>query len=190
MPEALIFLSASLFVFLILTEILTINIIRADTTVVEVNFMISAIRFTKKEKASNKRKQKRRVPIPPIGIIAAYLSRLASKSDIHIRSLVLSGSAPTPSAEALRSGIYNSAISVILGIIEENAKKFTAEHISISVSEHNKLQVDTKITISLLDLIICTVPFIKDVLVLKLRYTKGKWKHGRKQNERYDKSIT
>ena len=57
--QSLLYLLASLTVFLILTEVITIDISYGEKTVIDFNFMLFGIRFTESEKADRKGRKKR-----------------------------------------------------------------------------------------------------------------------------------
>ena len=180
MPYALIFLLTSLLTFLIFTEIVTVNIYHNGNTVIDVNFMIFAVRYTKSNKAAKSKSKRNARRLIPATAIISCISRLIEKSYIDIFEFSLGQGGDSFSAIAFRNGVLSSFISAFIAFAKENSKKFTARNITISTSEHNNLKLNAKITVSLLNLIICTFPFFISVIGSAIKRLKGKSKIWRK----------
>ena len=108
------------------------------------------------------------------------MAKEAEKSYIDIFEFCLGQGGDSFSAIAFRNGVLSSFISAFIAFAKENAKKFTARNITISTSEHNNLKLNAKITVSLLNLIICTFPFFISVIGSAIKRLKGKSKLWRK----------
>ncbi len=174
MAEALIFLTVSLSVFLIMTEIVTLDLTYGDITSVQISFNIFALRFTKSDRIGKKR-ARRRSRFRIRGIIYPALSALIPRSEIYVRELSLGIYASDPAVYALRRGFSLLFISPLLAFAEENAKKFTLDNITLGVSEHNNsdVRMNISIKISLLDIIIGLISALMS----------ARRNYGRKQNE-------
>ena len=174
MAEALIFLFLSLSVFLILTEIVTVDLVYGISTSVQISLNVFALKFTKsKERDVKPPRRKRRFPAR--GAIYRILSVLIPRSEIHVRELSLGFNASDPASYALRRGFLLLFISPLLAFAEKNAGKFTADNITLGVSEHNNhdVRMSISIRISLLDIIIGLLSAL----------TSARRSYGRKQNE-------
>ena len=174
MLYSLIFLLTSLLTFLIFTEIITVNIFYDGNAIIDINFKIFAVRYTKTQNRSKNKVSGRRRHIFPLQIaVFSYFSRLVEKSYIDVSELTLLQDSSSYSSSALKNGIFTSLISALIAYAKENAKKFSAHNITFSTSEHNSLRLNAKITISLIDFIVCTAPFAVDIAKSKLK-RKGK----------------
>ena len=176
MPYALIFLLTSLLAFLILTEIITVNIFHDGVTVIDVNLIIFAIRYTKSVSTAAENKKYGKRSIAAVPAVFSYLTRIIEKSYIDIREFSLRRDSGSAASLAIGTGVFNSLIAVAVAYAKKNAKKFTSANITYSASEHNNLKLDAKITISLLNFIICTLPFIVRMIGLRAKRLKGKQK--------------
>lgn len=155
MAEAIIFLTVSLSVFLIFTEVITLDILYSDETVVEIGLTIFAIQFTKnkkqKQKSPKKRKKRRGA-----ADIYPFITALIPRSEISIREISFGIRARDPAEYALKRGASILIVSSMLAYAEENAKKFSFSNIKLTFSEHNNsdITVNAQIRISLTDILI------------------------------------
>ena len=174
--QSLLYLLASLTVFLILTEVLTIDISYGDSTVIEFNLMIFGIRFTK-AKSKNKKGRKKRFR-PDFYTLATIIKLALSKSEIILHRLILLYPDKTPAANAIKIGALNSLLSAAVAYADGNSKNFYLGNISFENSANNsyKIMLDASLRISLLDFLII-------IIRLHLSRIKGVKRHGRKQNE-------
>ena len=185
MAQAIIYLFASLFIFLILTEIITINFYYGEVIIIDINFMIFAVKFTKRRKQKEDNKNEKKHGRAGKDIFLLFLSSIIRKSDIILHRLDLSLPNKDPAANAIKYGIYTSFISSLLAFAEENSKNFSSDNIIISYSDHNSLKavIDARIKISLLDIIISVFASIFLTVGRKIVERRAKTNYGRKQNE-------
>ncbi len=161
MIQSLLFLVTSLTVFLILTEILTIDIFYGEKTIVDFNFTIFAIRFTSSD--SKREKKKKRRNSKNIPSVLRFISPILSKSEIVLHNLYISLPSDSPSDYAIKRGIYISLMSAVFAYIDTAAKKFTANDITFHVSANNNYKVSYRVsfTVSLLNFLTFLPIFIK-----------------------------
>ena len=148
--QSLLFLIASLIVFLILTEVLTIDISYGDITVIDVNFTVLAISFI--DRKSNTRKKRKKNEKNNFKYISAFVLSASRKSDIILHRLNLRLPRTEPAQNALNKGICFSLLSSLLAYIESNSKNFYLGNISFDDSANNNsiLTFDISFRISLL----------------------------------------
>lgn len=178
----LLFLFLALLFFLVLTEVITVTVAYDDYAVIEISLMIFALKLTfcQKDKKRNKKKSKK-TDSPFWG---SFMSSAAKRSDITIKRLNVKIPAAEPQINALRFGVYTSALSSILALIKNNTRNFTVGNINTEYSEHNKPEIafDAQIKISALNLLICLIGYGFEIASRKLFKKRG-INRGRKQNE-------
>lgn len=139
MATALLYLMASLLVFLILTEVVTINIKYDNVWIAKISLMIFAIQISqskkRKSKASLKKKRQRK---PPVMRLCKSIYRLAGASNIFIRNITLKINSENPISYALIRGSYLSLISAGMAALSSKGRNFRYGNIIITPSVHNK----------------------------------------------------
>jgi hypothetical protein len=170
MATALLYLMASLLVFLILTEIVTINIKYDNRFVVKINLMIFAVQISQSaqsESTASLKKKKRKRP----AILRLYKSayRLIGASDIFIRNLTLKIASENPISYALTRGTYLSVISAGMAMLSSTGRNFKYGNIIVTSSVHNKTEVTVNANIK------CSlVAFLYFCISLVIGKRKGK----------------
>lgn len=161
MIQSLLFLITSLTVFLILTEILKIDISYGDKTVVDFNFTIFAIRFTS-DNSPNKKKKKRRNR-RKISNFLYFISPILSKSEIVLHHISVLLPYDSPSDYAVKRGAYISLLSSLLAYVDAEAKKLVVNDITFGVSANNnyKISYSVSFTVSLLNFLTFLPVFFK-----------------------------
>ena len=155
--QSLIITIASLSVFLIFTEILTIDIFHGEKTVIDFNLMIFGIRFTQtKNKKKKGRKKRFRSAFYTLKNIVEPIIR---KSELSINSIRVFYPHATPFINAIKVGIFNSAISSALAYVEANSKKFRLGTITYEDSANNNYRIvfDISLKLSLLSFFFAVV---------------------------------
>ena len=170
MATTLIYLSASLLVFLILTEIVTVTFIYNKFWMAKINFMIFAVQLSETDKSqvtkrSNEKKGKKSTLL---NLYKPFL-RLIRASDIYIPSVSLAIKAENPITYALLRSSYFSFISAGFAALSSVSRNFEHGNIIITNSEHNKSEValDARIKCSLLS-------FLRFCISLIISTRKGK----------------
>ncbi len=168
MLTGILFFFFSMTAFLIFTEVVKINIFYSvDKKIVEFNFTLFALVFedNKEKNVSDKKRGKKRSRKRKLNISFSYIQRLISlfikKSEIKIKNLNAVFPLDEPDKNYIRYGLYNSILSSIYIFAENNAKKFEANNIIISYTEHTKTKIslDMHLKISLLNLLIIFMDF-------------------------------
>ena len=167
--QSLLYMIASLTVFLVLTEILTIDISYGDQTVIDFDLMIFGIRFTQ-SKTNNKKGRKKRFR-PDFYTIRNILDRLLNKSDLTVRSVEIYYPHGEPSSNAIKVGACNSFLSVILAYAEANSKKFKLGKITYADSANNNYKIVFNINLKL-----SLLSFLNTVIKLRLQRKSRKGK--------------
>ncbi len=163
MLTGILYLFFSLTAFLIISEIITINLFYQNSeTLVEFNFTIFAVALNfSKDKKRHQRQKLKRFRLSPYALkkIAFYFIK---KSEIIIYDLVSSLPSEDPATDSLRYGIYNLFLSSLLVFAKENSKKFSADNIILGYSDHNKTELIFKaqFKISLVNILICSIIFV------------------------------
>ncbi|MBQ9070345.1 MAG: hypothetical protein IJY23_03245 [Clostridia bacterium] len=180
MALALIYLFASLLIFLILTEVITVRIVRGDESFFDVNLTLFAIRLTPIKNNDTKKSKKKS---KKSNIRSALILEILRKSKIVVREFKLTIPEKDPANNAFRGGVYTSVLSSIIAYAEENVAFFHADNIIIDYSAHNELKttLDADITVRLSSVIGCVFVFLFESVVNKLKQKRGSY--GRKQNE-------
>ena len=134
--QSLLFLLTSLTVFLIFTEILTINISYEKNTVIDINFTVLALRLIndKDNKKTTKRKKKKIKDLRSLKNIILLISR---KCEVTIHEIYIPFKALRPSNFAIKKGLYTTLLSYLLSYIENNSKKLKVNNIIIDDSGNN-----------------------------------------------------
>lgn len=180
MAISLICIFASLLIFIILTETLTIYISQRDhITAYEIHFIVFAI-VLRKEKQTKKH-YKKRFSDNKNKIFKSFLPKLIKSSEITVNNIEIYLPSSNPFADALRHGIYSSFLSSLIAFGESNTHFFKTRNIKLINSEHNKITtfIDIKFKITLLDALICFVLYLCERI---FKGTRRKT-YVRKQNE-------
>ncbi len=148
--QSLLYLIASLIVFLILTEVLTIDISYGDITVIDINFAVFAISFI--DRKNTTRKKRNKSARNTFKNIISFVLSASRKSDIILHRLNLQLPEGEPAEYAINKGICFSLISSFLAYIENNSKNLYLGNISFNDSANNNsiLTFDISFRISLL----------------------------------------
>lgn len=165
--QSMLFLITSLTVFLILTEILTINISYGEVTVIDINLTIFAIRLTTKKNGNSSKRKKRRQRNSFKSILGLIFTA-SKKSDIVLQRLNISLPEGEPSGTAIKQGIYLSLISSVLAYAESKAKNLYIGNITFDNSANNNLKIafDISFRISLMS-------FLASLCIYMKRQKKG-----------------
>ena len=162
--EAFIFPVFSLIIFLILTEIITVNIKYYETSYIDINFMIFGIcLFPKGKRKSNvSRDKKDKKKTKKYTSLRYAFKYLLNHSYINLKELNLTIPDATPKNSALfcAGGIFVS--DAILNCIYQNSKNFKSGKIFVGACDNNsfKLEFNTKITFSFLSAVISFLVFV------------------------------
>lgn len=168
--EAVIFPLSALFIFLIFSEIITVEVFYDDVFHFNINFNIFGIslypekaieRAKKREKRKKQKNKIKRSDIPAIKDAFVYL---LSYSTVEINDIRLyMKSAPGLNTYVKEGALYGALYS-ILYILRLNSKKFIQNNIFISSSDNNKndLYLDAKITFPLFRVIFAVAVFAKN----------------------------
>ena len=150
---SLLFLIASLSIFLILTEVLTIDIFYDENLILDLNFTIFAIRFTKSEHRSENNKKKRRRRNFTASSLFDIISPALNKCEVVLHHLNISLPADSPNKCVTRQYLYVSVISPVFAYVEAKSKKFSLNDITFDVSANNNYKISYRISfeISLID---------------------------------------
>lgn len=184
MTESLIFLLASLLIFLVLTEAITLRALYGtEERVIIIDFMLFGIRLNlNNKKRNNKRRRKKqsKKAKPQFTAIKPATEYLLSKSTIKISYLNIKTASHEPSDTALRSAGIVSALSAMFALIDAYSKKFSYDNIFIGVSDNNKTELafDISIEAHILSLVASLSIFI----FKKLTGAFGEKKNVGKQN--------
>ena len=170
--------------FLLLTEILTVNIVLSDEKTVEFNLMIFALslKFGKGRSRGRKKSRKR----PNISAVWRFVVSVAEVSEIVIKSLSIPLPDAAPGKEALARGLLFSAVAAFVGFAKENAGFFSLSSIFFNQSAHNNLKLEASVKVPLLRFLTRLIPFLFSYFIASEKNTKGRLKNGGKQNERAD----
>ncbi len=184
MALVFVYLFASLIVFFILTELITLDIYYDEVLTVNINFMVFALRLSKKQ--SNVSGGRGKSFRPPINALKSFITRLLKVSFLYVKKLHVFISAKTPFSYAISHGAYSSFISTCLIFAEQACKKFAYDNILVAQSDHTKSKIcfNIKIEFTLYSLLICLFLLILNSFIKRDKINGGK------QNERYNKSIT
>lgn len=160
--QSLLYLIASLTVFLILTEILTIDISYGKQMIIDFDLMIFGIRFTQSKKKNKKGRKKRFRP--DFYTLTSTVKTLISKSEVTVHRIAVSYPYKSPSENAIKIGLFNSLLSSALAYTEANSKKFRLGNITFEDSANNnyKIALDLSLKLSL-------ISFLGTFLKLRLR---------------------
>lgn len=183
MLSSVLLMLISLTAFLILTEIVTVNILYDEALQIDFNLMVFGVSFTKKKTQKNKSKKRKKSPASAKAVIG-FISRLAERSEITLRSISIPNTNAAPSATAIGQGFLSVILAALLGFGKNNAKKFTLLSINNSDSENNSIKFDVGIKITLFNFILSALPFLFDSASAFIKNRKEKNNNGRKQNER------
>ena len=158
MIQSLLFLITSLTVFLILTEILTVNVFYGETTVIDINLTVFGIRLTESSDPINGKKKQRKKS--KVGAIKDFVIAASEKSEITVRYINFSMPKDEPAQVAIKQGIYISLLSSLLAYAENKAKNLYIGNITFDNSANNNLKIsfDISFKISLIALLssLCT----------------------------------
>ena len=185
MFAAISFLFVSLTAFIILTDKISVRIIKSEITIVKINLTIFAFhlildRKNKNEKVKNKKKKKKlktKIHLPYL------IEAIIKKSTITLGEFVALFPKRSPAIDAIRYGAYTSFISSTITYFYNNAKNFSAGNIIIEYSEHNSFDVcfEAEVEISAFDFLICIIAYSANEF--KRILEKRRIFYGRKQNE-------
>ena len=162
MTQAFIYLLASLSVFLVLTEIVTVNIIYDGDFTLEIGLMIFAVRLTTAKRGVTKSRVKRSVQkrlgkslLPNLTLI------ILEKGKISVRSFHFSLPANSPFSSAIKYGIIVSLLSSVLSLQNQKNIFFNPKNITAAYSDNNKIKalIDVRIEIYLIKLIVNLIAF-------------------------------
>ena len=167
--QSLLYMIVSLTVFLVLTEILTIDISYGDQTVIDFDLMIFGLRFTQ-SKTNTKKGRKKRFR-PDFYTVKNTLDELLSKSDLNVRSVEIYYPYGEVSANAIKVGACNSILSAILAYAEANSKKFKLGKITYADSANNNYKIVFNVNIEL-----SLLSFLNTVIKLRLQRKSRKVK--------------
>lgn len=177
--QSLLIAIASLTVFLILTEVLTISISYGEKTVIDLDLTFFGIRLTKtKNEKQNKKGRKKRFR-PDFYTITEFIRRLFSKSDVTVRFIRVYYPDDDPAESAIKIGLFNSLISTAIAYAEAYSKKFQPGNITFLESANNSYKIEFDISLRL-----SLISFIAVLIRLQSgRRSEGANYYGRKQNE-------
>ena len=183
MPTIALITAIILIIFLIFTEIITVNLRISDKAEIDVNFMIFAISFKKPPKNNNTAKKSKRKVKLPIGAYLKLLFSVLRTSEIILRRASVDVSSSDPFIGVLNQGLYSTILGAAISYAEANSKKFTFDNIKYTDTEHNNIKLDAGIVIPMRELIVSFVPFLYELLSAYTKNMRGRLKNGRKQNE-------
>ena len=160
--QSLLILIASLTVFLILTEILTIDIHYGEKTVIDFDLMIFGIRFTQTKKQDKKGRKKRFRP--DFYTTTNIINTLISKSEITIHDISVFYPTTSPDEDAIKIGMCNALLSPALAYAESNSKNFILGNITFEKSANNNYRIALDISLRLY-----LISFLGTIIKLHLR---------------------
>lgn len=165
MATALLYLSASLLVFLILTEVITVSLNYDRLWMAKINFMIFAVQLSQSESSQKKKSsKKRRRRRPAILRLYKLIYRLGRRSDVYINTLAIKISSDNPYEYAITRGAYLSLLSAGAAALISAGRNFSYDNIIITNSEHNKTEVilDVKFKCSLISFLFFCISLVID----------------------------
>ena len=181
MFAAISFLIVSSIAFIILTDKISVRIIKNEITIVKINLTIFAfhLMFDRKNKNEKAKKKKRKTKIH----LPYLIEEIIKKSTITLGELVALFPKRSPAIDAIRYGAYTSFISSAISYFYNNAKNFSVGNIIIKYSEHNSFDVcfEAEVEISAFDFLICIIAYSANEF--KRILEKRRIFYGRKQNE-------
>ena len=166
MVQGLIFFIASLLVFIIFTETVTIKVLFDKKTVIQIHFTVFALYLEESDASSSKtgkerkgRKRRRR----DTATLFSYLKKLIPYSHISVTDLTLYLPQNDPAKYVLiRTGAI-SFISAVMTYARSKADFFQYRDITVKASDNNNLAatLNMSITVSLLRILTASAVLIK-----------------------------
>lgn len=178
---SVLLLLTSLAIFLVLTERIDVGLIYTNELTIDIQLNVFAIVLTNAEKRS-KPQTKRRTHPTAFGPTIKFAHNVLRRSEIILNKITVPSYNSSAAALPLMWSARISLISLLLSIIENEAKKFSAQNITLPISEHNNFEMDIILKISLLKLIAPMIKFIAATIGIKLKKYRGvflKWQKTR-----------
>ena len=163
MTEALVYLFSSLLIFLLLTEAISFHLTVGQATVLEIHFTVFALRLERGSQSESIGKRGRAIRFRPrINAIIVFAKRVIRGSYVKINRLNIALPRSSPSESVLRHSYLSSLLCSILAFLHSDAKKFTHGDITLSTSDHTKInaELDVKLTLSLLRLLLALIELL------------------------------
>ena len=163
MIQALLFLFASLPIFIILTETVKFRLIINETETLQIHFTIFALYLerTKDKKVQSKGKGKRNRKRSTK--LHSFLGRLIPAAEVEISRLAVLLPSSDPSEAALRRASALSLLSSAFALLQNRARNFLIGDITVEPSDNNNLKaiLDLSITVSLVRILTASAALIK-----------------------------
>ena len=164
--QSLLVLIASLTVFLVLTEILTIDISYGDKTVIDFDLMIFGIRFTQTKKQNRKGRKKRFRP--DFYTVMSIINTLIGESEITVRRISVFYPQSSPDENAFKEGLCSSLLYPALAYAKVSSKNFILGNITFENSANNNYRIALDITLEL--------PLISFLIILMITRMRNRRK--------------
>ncbi len=148
MPGAIFFAFIILVIFLILTEVVSVNVSYKDTLCVEIDLIIFGVRLVKAPEArQNRKKQKRRRKRPPSpASLIKFIRRILKSGQTSLERTVIPISASEPHEYAIRYSLISFLLLTIYDIIKNNVDTVHFEEIILPRNENNNIKPELRIT--------------------------------------------
>lgn len=162
--EALIFPILSLLLFLLFTEVLTVNIVHSNGWHLELELTLVGIHLypQRRSRALKKRKKRKGKINNPRKTAATRKSLLflLSKTNVEIKKLQLNTEGQDFARATVLNGVAYSLIYGFFNLIQRFSKKFNTTNIIVTHSDNNKNSFELYITLEVPVLYIIGVPFV------------------------------
>ena len=172
--EAYVFPLVALFVFLIFTEILTVDILYDKSPELDFNLNILGIRLRPEDTVKRKKQRKRRKKRARKDAFAALMPVILyvlSHSHTEIKGLHLTIDSNDAADFFIKRGVLTSFINSVLTLIEENSKTFSKENIIICASDNTNIKFYVKLTVPLMFIARAVFVYLKQRFLAKRRKT-------------------
>ena len=178
---SILLLLTSLVIFLVLTERIDVGLKFDKSLTVTVQFNVFALELTNEQNEASSPK-KRRMSLRSFGPTVELLSDVLNRSEIVLNKITIPAYNASAAAMPLLWSARLSIISLLISIVENEAKKFSAQNITLPLSAHNNFEIDIMLKISLLKLIAPIIKFFAAMIGIELKKYRGvfaKWQKTR-----------
>lgn len=170
--EAFVFPLVALTVFLIFTEVLTVDIFYYEDIELNLNLNILGIKLTPERvvKRNEKRKNKKKSTKKEVfSTLIPAINFLLHRSEVEIKHLSVEIKQSEASEFFIRKGICLSFINSFMILLEGNSKIFAKENIIITTSDNNNIKFYVKLTVPLLHVLTALFVYLKERFFRKRR---------------------
>ena len=178
---SILLLLTSLVFFLVLTERIDVGLVYNGKLTITIQFNVFALMLTNEQNQAHPKK-KRRMSFKFFGPALELFSTVLNRSEIILNGITLPAYNASAASLPLLWSARLSIISTILSFIENEAKKFSAQNITLPLSAHNNFELDITLKISLLKLIAPIMKFSVAIIGIELKKYRGgfaKWQKTR-----------